>query len=104
MAKVPRRGNIIAQAAVMRKGGVHEKSKSAKRQGSKRKLRREVNSYMITRDGDHSNKRGFTNRKKVVLKFCLLVKPCSIFYAQISKASYFLSYADHISVQHQLHV
>ena len=46
MAKKPKRGNPVAQAAIMRKGGVHEKSKSAKRQHSKRKLRNEVNQYL----------------------------------------------------------
>ena len=80
MAKIQKRGNIIAQAAIMRKGGVHEKGKSAKRQVSKRKLRKEVNSYMVTRYGDHSNKRGFTNMQNTILKFCLLVKPCSTIF------------------------
>ncbi len=47
MSKKPKRGNPIAQAAIMRKGGVHEKSKSAKRQKSKRKLRNEVNKYLV---------------------------------------------------------
>ena len=52
MAKQPKRGNPVAQAAIMRKGGVHEKSKSAKRQKSKRKLRNEVNQYLVAEAGD----------------------------------------------------
>jgi hypothetical protein len=53
MNKIPKLRNSIARAAILRKGGVHEKSRSAKRQNSKRKLRQEVNSYMVTQYSDH---------------------------------------------------
>lgn len=36
------RGNPIAQNPLMRKGGVHEKSRSAKRQQAKRDLRKQI--------------------------------------------------------------
>ncbi|GAA6154328.1 hypothetical protein NBRC116587_37510 [Pseudoteredinibacter isoporae] len=36
------RGNPIAQNPLMRKGGVHEKSRSAKRQKAKRDLRKQI--------------------------------------------------------------
>lgn len=57
MTKKPKRGNPVAQAAIMRKGGVHEKSKSAKRQQSKRKLRKEVSQYLVAdnKAGDQPN-------------------------------------------------
>ena len=42
MAKIkrPKPRNHVATAAIMRKGGVHEKSRTAKRQQSKRQLRK----------------------------------------------------------------
>jgi hypothetical protein len=51
--KTPKQGNIIARAAIMHKGGVHEKTRSAKRQRAKRKLRSKINAYMVTRNSDH---------------------------------------------------
>jgi CRISPR/Cas system-associated protein Cas7 (RAMP superfamily) len=36
------RRNPVAQAVIMRKGGVHQTSRSAKRQKDKRKLRKQV--------------------------------------------------------------
>ena len=49
--RLHRRRNPVAQAAILRKGGVHEKSKKAKRQESKAKLRKEVSKAMATLSG-----------------------------------------------------
>ena len=40
------KGNPVARAAILRKGGVHEKSKTAKRQHSKRQLNKMVSDYL----------------------------------------------------------
>jgi hypothetical protein len=39
---MPERRNWIARSAIMRKGGVHQKSRSAERQKEKRKLQKQV--------------------------------------------------------------
>ena len=43
-----RRRNPIALAAILRKGGVHEKSRKAKRRNQKLKLRKEVSKAIAT--------------------------------------------------------
>ena len=40
------KGNPVARAAILRKGGVHEKGKTAKRQHSKRQLNKMVSDYL----------------------------------------------------------
>lgn len=44
--KLHRRGNPISQNPLMKKGGVHEKSRSAKRQQAKRDLRKQIPFFM----------------------------------------------------------
>ncbi|MCF6190479.1 MAG: hypothetical protein L3J51_08370 [Cocleimonas sp.] len=46
-----RRRNPVAQAAILRKGGVHEKSRKSKRRSEKLKLRKEVSKAMATYRG-----------------------------------------------------
>ena len=46
-----RRRNPVAQAAILRKGGVHEKSRKSKRQKQKSVLRKEVSKAMATYSG-----------------------------------------------------
>ena len=46
-----RRRNPVAQAAILRKGGVHEKSRKSKRQKQKRELRTTVSKAMATYRG-----------------------------------------------------
>jgi len=46
--RLHRRRNPVAQAAILRKGGVHEKSRKAKRRNQKLKLRKEVSKAMAT--------------------------------------------------------
>lgn len=46
-----RRRNPVAQAAILRKGGVHEKSQKSKRQKLKRELRKTVSKAMTTDSG-----------------------------------------------------
>ena len=41
-----KKGNPIARTLIMRKGGVHQKSRSAERQKEKRKLRKAVRNAM----------------------------------------------------------
>lgn len=43
--------NPVAQAAILRKGGVHEKSRKAKRQKQKSELRKTVSKAMATYRG-----------------------------------------------------
>lgn len=50
-ARQYRRRNPIAQAAILRKGGVHEKSRKSKRQKQKSVLRKEVSKAMATYSG-----------------------------------------------------
>ena len=47
-----RRRNPVAMATILRKGGVHEKSRKAKRQKQKRDLRKMISKAMTT-DGGH---------------------------------------------------
>ena len=42
---LPRRGNPVAQSPLMRKGGVHQKSKSSLRKEAQRKTRKAVNEW-----------------------------------------------------------
>ncbi len=51
MTTLHRRRNPVAQAAILRKGGVHEKSRKAKRQKQKRELRNSVSKAMATYRG-----------------------------------------------------
>lgn len=44
--KLHRRGNPISQNPLMKKGGAHEKSRSAKRQQAKRDLRKQIPFFM----------------------------------------------------------
>ena len=49
-----KRRNPVAHAPILRKGGVHQKSRSAERQKQKRKLRQSISAYAATlcgRDG-----------------------------------------------------
>jgi len=46
-----RRRNPVAQAAILRKGGVHENSRKSKRQKQKSVLRKEVSKAMATYSG-----------------------------------------------------
>ena len=49
-----KRRNPVAHAPILRKGGVHQKSRSAERQQGKRKLRQSLSNYAATlcgRDG-----------------------------------------------------
>lgn len=46
-----KRKNPLVRAPIMRKGGVHEKTRSAKRQKAKRALRKKVNQYMAPKRG-----------------------------------------------------
>ena len=46
-----RRRNPVAQAAILRKGGAHEKSRKSKRQKQKSVLRKEVSKAMATYRG-----------------------------------------------------
>lgn len=48
------RRNPVAQAAILRKGGAHEKSRKAKRLQSKRELRNAVTKAMATHRGHWS--------------------------------------------------
>jgi len=48
MPTLHRRRNPVAQAEILRKGGVHQKSRKAKRQKQKRELRKTVNKAMAT--------------------------------------------------------
>lgn len=43
-----RRRNPVAQATILRKGGVHEKSRKSKRQKQKQELRKNVSKAMAT--------------------------------------------------------
>lgn len=43
---MPQRRNFTARAPIMRKGGVHQKSRSAERSINKRTLQREIRSYL----------------------------------------------------------
>jgi len=45
------RRNPIAQAAIMRKGGVHEESRKTKRQKQKRELRKMISKAMAAYSG-----------------------------------------------------
>jgi len=45
------RRNPVAQAAIMRKGGVHEKSRKSKRQKQKRELRKMISKAMAAYSG-----------------------------------------------------
>lgn len=58
------RGNPIANNPLMRKGGVHKKSRTAKRQKHKRETRRLVAKYMGTARGRGGGGRYFSNRSK----------------------------------------
>ncbi len=49
--RLHRRRNPVALAAILRKGGVHEKSRKAKRQKQKREMRKEVSNAMATSRG-----------------------------------------------------
>ena len=49
--RLHRRRNPIAQASILRKGGVHEKSRKAKRQKQKHELRKIVSKAMTTDRG-----------------------------------------------------
>ena len=49
--RLHRRRNPVAQAAILRKGGVHEKSRKSKRQKQKRELRTTVSKAMATYRG-----------------------------------------------------
>lgn len=49
--RLHRRRNPVAQAAILRKGGVHEKSRKAKRQKQKNELRKIVTKAMTTYRG-----------------------------------------------------
>lgn len=51
MPTLHRRRNPVALAAILRKGGVHEKSRKAKRQKQKRELRKTVSKAMATYRG-----------------------------------------------------
>lgn len=51
MPTLHRRRNPVAQAAIMRKGGVHKKSRKAKRQKQKRALRKMVSKAMAAYSG-----------------------------------------------------
>lgn len=51
MTTLHRRRNPVAQADILRKGGVHEKSRKAKRQKQKRELRKTVSKAMATYRG-----------------------------------------------------
>ena len=51
MTTLHRRRNPVAQAAILRKGGVHEKSRKSKRQKQKRELRNIVSKAMATYRG-----------------------------------------------------
>jgi len=51
MPTLHRRRNPVALAEILRKGGVHEKSRKAKRQKQKSKLRKEVSKAMATYRG-----------------------------------------------------
>lgn len=51
MPTLYRKRNPVAQAAIMRKGGVHEKSRKAKRQKQKRELRKMISKAMATYSG-----------------------------------------------------
>lgn len=48
MPTLNRRRNPVAQAVILRKGGVHEKSRKSKRQKQKRELRASLTKYMAT--------------------------------------------------------
>ncbi len=58
------RGNPIANNPLMRKGGVHKKSRSSKRQKYKRETRRLVAKYMGTAHGRGGGERYFLIRSK----------------------------------------
>lgn len=51
MTTLHKKRNPVAQAAILRKGGVHEKSKKAKRQKQKTELRKTVSKAMATYRG-----------------------------------------------------
>ncbi len=47
--------NPVARAAILRKGGVHEKCRTSKRQQQKRKLDDAVSAYYLSDDSSHHN-------------------------------------------------
>jgi len=51
LQKMHKKRNPVAQAAILRKGGVHEKSRKAKRLKQKSELRKSVNKAMATYRG-----------------------------------------------------
>ena len=55
-----RKGNPIANNALMRKGGAHKKSKSSKRQKHRRETRRLVAKYMSKAYGRCSHFKGIS--------------------------------------------
>lgn len=67
--------NHVARSALLRKGGVHERSRSAKRQSVKRELEQTVSDYLIKRDEkDHAfNEEEVTERWPFLFKhfYCI---------------------------------
>ncbi|CAA6807625.1 MAG: Unknown protein [uncultured Thiotrichaceae bacterium] len=47
--------NHVARSALLRKGGVHERSRSAKRQSVKRELEDAVSDYLNLHDDEYQN-------------------------------------------------
>lgn len=45
--------NHVARSALLRKGGIHERSRSAKRQSVKRELEKTVSEYLHCDEKDH---------------------------------------------------
>lgn len=54
--------NHVARSALLRKGGVHERSRSAKRQSVKRELEQTVSDYLKRDEKDHMNEEEVTER------------------------------------------
>ena len=78
MPTLHRRRNPVAQAAILRKGGVHEKSRKTKRQKQKRDLRKLISKAMDDTNSVSRNKKTsptgevFFHKASTYLDTCLL--------------------------------
>lgn len=62
--------NHVARSALLRKGGVHERSRSAKRQSVKRELEDAVSDYLNLHDDEYQNEG--TKREEVTERWPFL--------------------------------